>query len=55
MKQVTLADNEPLARVTAQLPRSLKEKLEAEAERRSSAIRKVGISEVLRDLIDKGC
>lgn len=55
MNQVTLNGTDPKVLVTFQLPVSLKDRLYAEAERRSDAVRRVTISEVLRDLIDKGC
>lgn len=41
--------------LSIRLPRELHARLFAEAERRSSVVRKVSIAEVLRDLIDKGC
>ena len=55
MNQVTLNGTDPKVLVTFQLPLSFRERLVAEAERRSTPIRRVTISEVLRDLIDKGC
>jgi hypothetical protein len=55
MKEVTLNGTEPKVLVTFQLPVSLQERLQAEAERRTTPVRRVTVSEVLRDLIDKGC
>lgn len=47
--------SESLIPLSIRLPRELHVRLVAEAERRSSMVRKVSIAEVLRDLIDKGC
>lgn len=55
MNQVTLNAADPKTPITFVLPSSLRDRLEREAERRSTVVRKVTISEVLRDLIDKGC
>ena len=55
MNQVTLTEPEGKTTITFQLPVSLQERLYAEAARRSTPVRKVTVSEVLRDLIDKGC
>lgn len=52
MKQVT--DDTQIA-VTIRLPKSLHDRLQAEAERRSSEIRKVSMVEVVRQAIDSVC
>lgn len=55
MKQVTLTPADYKVLITFQLPNSLRARLLAEAERRTTPVRTVTVSEVLRDLIDKGC
>ena len=55
MNQVTVKSADPKVLLTFQLPVSLRERLVAEAERRTTTVRTVTISEVLRDLIDKAC
>jgi hypothetical protein len=46
---------EPKVLVTFQLPVSLQERLQAEAAKRTTPVRKVTVSEVLRELIDTAC
>ena len=55
MNQVTLNEPDGKVTITFQLPVSLQERLYAEAAKRSTPVRKVTVSELLRELIDKGC
>jgi len=55
MKQVTLAPPLEMVTVSLRLPVELHARLVQECNRRSTPVRKVTMTDVLRELIDKGC